>query len=641
MGKRYNSELDSLQATYKFSRRQDITGLADFVSACRNYSLISVGSGGSVALAQYAAMLHEHFLQNAGRAGTPLDVANSRAVSTSAVLFLTAGGRHPDVLGSFRRVAEREPPALAVVCGSSHSPLETLVKRFSSAQYFPFPLPTGKDGFLATNSLLAFSVLLLRSWQASLAVGQTLPTWNRLDRRLGLDSFLHSCKRHARGVWHFDNFLVLHGPWGTPAALDFESRFHEAGIGSVQVADLRNFAHGRHYWLKRKGTRTCVIFFTSDDDAELTAKTLRLLPSEIAHLTVSVANSGPVSTIGLLVASMHLAGWAAAAQGIDPGRPSVPHFGRRIYRLNAWTRHPKLRPAVRDRILERKTGRTRVELDETPAGKEWQLSLESFLAKLKRARFGGVVCDYDGTVCAPEHRYTQPPPSMREVLNHILAAGLPLGVATGRGKSVRVALRATLEERYWNRVIVGYYNGSQVASLATEDSPTAGSPTGALQHFLGIMTKQSRLWRIIKVDERRDQLTVEARTPQHADEALRWIRHLVQISKLPVQAVQSTRSIDIIATDTSKQSVVRATSALAASKAPILCIGDAGDWPGNDFVLLANDFALSSAWTSPDPQTCWNLAPPGVRGSDATLLYLKSLKIRNRTARIDDKLLHV
>jgi phosphoglycolate phosphatase-like HAD superfamily hydrolase len=641
MGKPYSREIASLESTYKFCLASDTTGLEDFLTRCRRLPIVCVGSGGSIAVAQYAAMLNEHYSQTVGRASTPLDVANSRAISSSAVLFLTAGGRHPDILGCFRRIAQREPVALAAMCGRAHSPLEALAKQFSFAHYLPFNLPTGKDGFLATNSVLAFSLLLLMAWRRSFGVSEPFPTMNGLDSRVGLSALLRSCQKSAAKAWKFDNFLILHGPWGTPAAIDFESRFHEAGIASVQVADLRNFAHGRHFWLNRKGDQTCVICLTSLEDEKLAAKTLNLLPPDVHRLKVSLGNSGPIASIGLLLVSIHLTAWAADAQALDPGQPRVPLFGRRIYRLNAWQRIANDRGNRRSKILERKTERSAIEIEGAIVGRQWNEALESFLKKLRRARFGALVCDYDGTVCAPEYRYTQPAPAVCQKLNEILGAGLPIGVATGRGKSVRVALRRAIKKRYWNRVVVGYYNGAQVATLITTEGPIAGEPIDDLRKFSDLLREQSLLWRMLRVEERRDQLTLEAKAASDSEEVIRWVRHLIQTCGLQVNAVLSSRSIDIIGKNTSKQSVVHATRALAGSEKSVLCIGDAGAWPGNDFVLLANDYSLSSAFTSPDPCTCWNLAPPGVRGHDATLVYLRSLKVRSGIARIDEKLLNV
>ncbi len=57
----------------------------------------------------------------------------------------------------------------------------------------------------------------------------------------------------------------------------------------------------------------------------------------------------------------------------------------------------------------------------------------------------------------------------------------------------------------------------------------------------------------------------------------------------------------------------------------MLCIGDRGCWPGNDFALLNQEFALSSDEVSGSPDTCWNIAPAGHRGVQATLGYLSAL----------------
>lgn len=641
MGKAYTSELASLEATYRFCLDTNTTDIEQFIAKTRKLPLICVGSGGSIAVAQFAAMLHEHYSQTVGRASTPLDVANSGAIARSAILFLTAGGRHPDVLGSFRKVAECEPAALAALCASPGSPLEALAHRYSFAQYLPFSLPSGKDGFLATNSLLAFCVLLLRSWRRSFGIPEGLPTLDEVDRRVGLNKLLRASEQAASTAWNHANFLILHGPWGTPAALDFESRFHEAGIGAVQVADLRNFAHGRHYWLTRRGAETCIICLTSVEDEDLGTRTLKLLPKDIARVRISIANSGPVAAIGLLIVSLYLAGWASATQEVDPGRPSVPHFGRRIYRLNAWHRGAQNKIDLRNRILERKTKRSTAELESADVGRQWHEALGSFVARLKKARFGGLVCDYDGTVCAPEYRYTQPPASICKLMNDMLAAGLPIGIATGRGKSVKKSLREVIGKAYWHRLIIGYYNGSQVARLDEDDVPIAGEPIGDLRAFSQRLRSEPALWHMVTVEERRDQLTIEAKSPGDTDDALRWIRHLLQASGANVEAVASSRSIDIIQKGTSKQSVVTAVQKLQTKNIPVLCIGDAGEWPGNDFVLLANDYSLSAMFTSPDPRTCWNLAPPGVRGADATALYLRSLKVRNGVARLESGLLTI
>jgi hypothetical protein len=76
----------------------------------------------------------------------------------------------------------------------------------------------------------------------------------------------------------------------------------------------------------------------------------------------------------------------------------------------------------------------------------------------------------------------------------------------------------------------------------------------------------------------------------------------------------------------SKLRVVREISALLKCDSHrILCIGDKGCWPGNDFELLAMPYALSVDEVSTEISTGWNLAMPGERGTEATVRYLKKL----------------
>ena len=61
--------------------------------------------------------------------------------------------------------------------------------------------------------------------------------------------------------------------------------------------------------------------------------------------------------------------------------------------------------------------------------------------------------------------------------------------------------------------------------------------------------------------------------------------------------------------------------------ARILAIGDRGRWPGNDYDLLRSPFALSVDEVSVDPQTAWHLGPPGQRGVEVTVGYLRALQL--------------
>ena len=633
MGRLYQKELSELAGTFQWSREIDVSDLARFFAEIRQIPLVCVGSGGSFAVAAFGAALQELFCERVSRAATPLDIASNPATRNAAVLFLSASGKHPDVLGSFKCVAETEPQRLAVLCGNEDSPLCGLVKQYSQAKFISYILPNTRDGFLATNSVLANAVMILRAFLKAHGAESSLPEFECLNQPIGLVKLLDDLRFATAKLWKYPNILLLHGRGAMPAALDFESRFHEAGLAAVQVADLRNFAHGRHYWLAKLHEETAVLVLASDKDRNLAEKTLSLIPKHIVRAKVVASDESPLSAITLFLATIHMAGWAGQFHGVDPGRPHVPQFGRSIYHLNAWKAlHDK-----EDRALTavwRKSKKSRLVLSSTAVGQEWRTRRDLFIRNLEQVQFRALVVDYDGTICAPSERFTHPGPLMAQQLNKLLKSGVWLGVATGRGKSVRKALRTVLDTEEWGKVIVGYYNGAQIALLSDDKTPKQRMATGGpVDAFLQLLREEHELNHKIRVDANADQIKIE---PQHdADiaEVLCWVQHLMATSKLELRAVVSTRSIDIVKNGTSKRSVIGAIADAVGKRESILCIGDAGEWPGNDFELLGAQHSLSADSTSPRPGTCWNLAPVGVRGCEATLGYLMALHLEKGYAR--------
>lgn len=634
MGKPYNKEVAKLASTYEWCRRVDVSALAAFIKSTSIMPMTFVGSGGSYAVAAFAAGLHELYAERLARPATALDIASTPAARTSGVLFISAGGRHPDVLGAFNSVARMEPLRLAVFCGNESSPLADLVRKFSGASYLPIPFPAGKDGFLATNSVLASVVLLLKAfWQAN-SLSLAIPGYEALDPT-GTNVLLRGAAEHTSNIWSYPNFLVLYGPTGAAAALDFESRFHEAGLASVQLADFRNFAHGRHYWLARMKASTCVLVLCSPEDEDLATRTLALLPSDIARAHVNVNASGPLGSVGLLLLSIHMAGWAGRVKGIDPGQPRVPDFGRRIYHLSAWTRRGQKKEEESVAAIWRKSKRSRAVLQSLAEGREWERAHSEFVKDLASAKFLGIILDYDDTVCAPTERETRPGKAMANELNRLLGAGLWVGIATGRGKSAKKALRSIIERAFWTRVVVGYYNGAQVAFLSDSTMPAISKqnvPVG-LQTFLSLVSAKKYLTNLITIEANAAQVKLEPIGSAHLSYVTRSVQHIVATSQLPLRVVVSSRSVDVIPLQTSKNAVIAAVRQACGSSTDLLCIGDSGEWPGNDFELLSNRHSLSADSTSPDPSTCWNLAPVGIRCVDATLRYLRALKLHDGRAR--------
>lgn len=64
----------------------------------------------------------------------------------------------------------------------------------------------------------------------------------------------------------------------------------------------------------------------------LAEKTMALLPDDIPQLSLDLPGGGAAGLASLLAAFKFTA-LAVLAQGIDPGRPGVPMFGRKLYKL--------------------------------------------------------------------------------------------------------------------------------------------------------------------------------------------------------------------------------------------------------------------------------------------------------------------
>ncbi|MCE2499188.1 MAG: hypothetical protein J4F28_09470, partial [Nitrosopumilaceae archaeon] len=130
--------------------------------------------------------------------------------------------------------------------------------------------------------------------------------------------------------------VVLHDTAGKPAAADLESKLVESGVRNVQPADYRNFAHGRHNWLGKHPEDTGVIMLTCSECEGLAARTADLLPSGIPVVRLHTEWDGFDGMLSLLVQCMCAVSVLGEQSGIDPGRPGVADFGKKLYGMGPY-----------------------------------------------------------------------------------------------------------------------------------------------------------------------------------------------------------------------------------------------------------------------------------------------------------------
>ena len=338
MGRPFAEELASLPGTFEWALQQPLKGIVRSVRALSNLPLIAAGSGGSYTAAHLACALHGFHTRRMAQAMTPLQLVSTPTDLRDLGVFIpTAGGKNPDVLGTFRHLVSQEPRSLMVWCATLESPLASAAAKYRFVDLHEFLLPCGKDGFLAVNSLLAFAVLLARSYAVAVrSSGTSLP--RSFDELVADRSWSNPEETDARcsELWDRETLIVLHGPSTLPAAVDIESKLTEAALGSVQLADYRHFAHGRHHWIAKRRSGSAVLAIICDDDRLVAESMITLLPSDIPIVRLDVPHSGWLAGMSAMARGFFLAASAGRSRGIDPGDPGVPSFGRDIYHLNVY-----------------------------------------------------------------------------------------------------------------------------------------------------------------------------------------------------------------------------------------------------------------------------------------------------------------
>jgi hypothetical protein len=619
LGKPFARDLDKLMTTIQWAATIDVTRLALAVARAGAYPLLAIGSGGSQSVASFAAVLHRHYTGMAAEETTPLCSVHAGVKGRSVQIF-TARGGNPDVLGCFSRLVAQEPEELMVLSCAESSPLAQLLANHWFTEYFGFQGPFEGEGFVATNSILAQMVLLLRAYAK--AFGTNVEDIAELLGGAVAASWLVSLEESLLKIGLRRHVLVLFNELSKPAAVDIESKLSEVGLASVQLADFRNFAHGRHNWLDKYPSDTLMISIEIDEDQLLAARTLRLLPADIPVLRLKVPLALHLGSILAISAIMRLTGVFGKMRGLDPGRPGVPGYGSRVYRLNAWSSATHKTTIAEISIVRKSRQGLNVLHDELRL-EEWQGHFAAFTKSLGAYRFSHLALDYDGTLCDERNRCTGLSVEVSKALESVLSKGLQVLVVTGRGRSVGSALRQGIKKNRWGLVQVAYYNGSDMRPLSFELLPSEGTVAGnGLEPAMEVLRLHPHL-RHAKIEMRKSQFTVSA-APRFSPLML----HELVSDLLPPKAfpglniVASAHSVDVLAPGVSK--VIPLKNGMPDAK--FLCIGDSGERPGNDFDLLQEPASLSSHRTSQRLDSCWHIAPAGSRHSQSTLHYLSCLE---------------
>lgn len=639
MGKPYESELEHLSGTYDWAKKYPIKELCRSILNSASTPLVSIGSGGSYTSAQFMADLHRHYTGQVSCALTPLEFYVNSSVSNSQTVWLfSAGGRNVDIQNTFRVAVEAEPLYLNLVCTKKSTLLSEKAAQYNIEGIHSFDLPTGKDGYLATNSLFATCLVIARAYSEVFNGKDCLPDdYTKLLIKSSLhDKGLTELKNKVINLSKKSYTLVLYGPSAKIGAVDLESKFIESAIGNIGIADYRSFAHGRHNWLNRYGERTGIIAFTDPNEKNLANATINLLPALIPIVQIPLQKEFEIAQLVSLIIAMYTVAWVGKRRKIDPGKPHIPEYGRKLYRLKSGFKDLIHSPNLDDvhyQYIQRKIGKTT--RNDSIQVKQYQQGLNNFLIKLTSTEIKSVVFDYDGTLVETKDRLQPPNLNICRILNSFLKAGIPVGIATGRGNSVKDSLREIFNESLWEYVYTGYHNCSEIGKLSDENVPKKNLKTSS------VLTKLIKLLNCDKIIQANHKIRPHGKhlsirpVDTHLDAGINlwsYVNDVVNINNLKgLRILKSGHSIDVITTDTNKLSLVQyIVNDSGINEDSILKVGDSGKWPGNDYALLSSGLSLSVSSVSSDSNSCWNITPPAYKNSKGTMYYLERLKINRK-----------
>jgi hydroxymethylpyrimidine pyrophosphatase-like HAD family hydrolase len=616
MGRPFAAELLRISRTIDWIDKVDVSELSTFFSHAQGTPLITIGAGGSFTSAEMARLLFE---THGGIAisHTPLSfLQNNSDLRNANVLLFTAAGNNRDIIAAYNAALEREANEIFVVCGATKSRIQRCASTSPRTHFFTRSLPSGRDGYLATNSLVAFSALAMR------AFGHALPNRRLIEKVIvGFD---WDWQRHPeKFVSPF--YLAIFADWGRPAAVDLESKFSEAGLGAIIIADYRNFAHGRHNWIDKRGAESTVMAFITPSSAHLARKTLRLLPASTRVVELATEKEGPTGALELILQVFRFTALIGGQQKIDPGRPGVPRYGSRIYHLGPTLSKGALRVSYNEvenvAVNRKQVARGTIGSKEDEA--RIRFALATYTKLLQETTFGALVADFDGTVVGAGMVDGPLDSAVIAFFTKLIDHDVPIYFATGRGDSIHRILEASFAKKLWNRLFVSYYNGALTLPLNESSRLAEGLPSDMmLGEVYKIFQQDALLQSSTSIADKRSQITIRVGAGASTTAAASRVRDIVdKYARGILRVVQSSHSIDIIPAKRTKLACVDFALRTLAPNRSILTMGDRGALAGNDFDLLTHPFSLSVDIVSTALDCCWNVLPPGVRNTAGLIIY--------------------
>lgn len=620
----FEAKLNAIPETVEAVFAADITNLARMMGHCAGVPVFAVGSGGSSVVIEFLAQCRSQLGHSVTSSLTPMAYVLQNGDPSAKCWFFSASGDNQDIQAAFEAGGRLSPETVFVLTNASNGALATQARRNGSS-LFVAPVADAKDGFLATHSAISSTLSLVLA--SDRLIGREEDQTRKSDLSIRIAKWLapearYNLQRLLGSKLDCETLVILHDPQLTAAATLIETSAWEAGLCSVQKTDFRNFAHGRHVWLDKHPSQTLVLSLTAER-SEISWQVIDgLLPENVTRASYSFQRAGRAAQLEAVAFGLAFVEALGSAKGIDPGKPGVADFGRKMFDDGS------LRTIVtNDAIAVRRKRRAAIQVDSEPSPVELISSRTAYVREIEADQFGGIVLDYDGTVVATEKRYDPPDADILSELRRLLDGEIWLGFASGRGGSIGEALRQALPASYHPQILIGYFNGALIEPLNVDIRDIEMKRDEAIVEARRRLVNLAGLFKDGWAPKDHGlQLTIPRKELQDEFQGPMWL--VEALADLPVRILQSGHSVDIFPHWASKRDViVKIRSRLREPAAAVLCLGDRGERLGNDHDLLAGPHGMSVGKVCDRPYTCWNLAPENAQGPLGLQLLLQALKV--------------
>ena len=622
----FTDKLESLPQTVALLSTFDASPLSNALSAGQGRPTIAIGSGGSAVAASYFARCRETVCDQPTIVQTPMEfVLGSRNLRDTDVWLFSAGADNPDIAAAVGAAGSRRAAAVHLVTRSPEGNACPIVLSMEDGGLHMVPVAQSKDGFLATHSLVGTVGALLLAFgefgQGS--SGQEL--LELYDARVleVLDSErIRVAQRQFESLANSDTLVILTDPAVESLALLIETSAWEAALCPVQRADIRNFAHGRHTWVQRYGSRTILLALTGAESSAAWSRIADLLPANQRQVRLNFGDCGRFQNAVAIVQGLVIVAAIGHALRIDPAKPGVGPFARDIYRS------PELDHLSTALSAPVRQKRSALLCQDAPAYRDASVVEAglAWFAQLTRTTVRGLVLDYDGTMVATEKRFKPPSPQLIDELARLIEADVQVAIATGRGGSSGEALRDVMPGPLLPTVVMGYYNGGYIRTLDVDIRDDPAPANLSVSRAFEWLKANSELFHQFEAKISGIQILVPKRSLACPETFAAELDRCPPIASGEIRATQSGHSVDLIPAFVTKTAVVDELARRIGGSAPgILRVGDSGAWQGNDFDLLDHPLGISVGEVSGRLDGCWSVFGNQLTGPTALVKLLQAL----------------